>query len=225
MAPEITIPLFPLGIVLLPAMALPLHIFEERYKLMIGECLEQNREFGIVYSDQKEIRKKGCTAKIVKVLKRYDDGRMDILTRGVKRFLIEDIIDDRPYLQAKIAYFDDAAEEKSEELAALINDGIKLLQELDILTGKRTDYNAVLELDPKTISFLLAYNDEFTPAEKQEFLAMTSTRQRIIESAGALRKMVERFKRELLIKKIVGGNGNLGKRIAARPADKIYETE
>ena len=225
MAPEITIPLFPLGIVLLPAMALPLHIFEERYKLMIGECLEQNREFGIVYSDQKEIRKKGCTAKIVKVLKRYDDGRMDILTRGVKRFLIEDIIDDRPYLQAKIAYFDDAAEEKSEELAALINDGIKLLQELDILTGKRTDYHAVLELDPKTISFLLAYNDEFTPAEKQEFLAMTSTRQRIIESAGALRKMVERFKRELVIKKIVGGNGNLGKRIAARPADKIYETE
>jgi len=54
---------------------------------------------------------------------------------------------------------------------------------------------------------------------------MTSTRQRIIESADALRKMVERFKRELVIKKIVGGNGNLGKRTAARPADKIYEKE
>ena len=138
---------------------------------------------------------------------------------------IEDIIDEKPYLQARVAYFDDAMEEKTEALAALVNDGIKLLQELDILTGKRTDYNSVSELDPTIISFLLAYNDEFTPAEKQEFLAMTSTRQRIIESAGALRKMVERFKRELVIKKIVGGNGNLGKRTVPRPADKIYETE
>jgi Lon protease-like protein len=225
MAPETTIPLFPLGVVLLPAMILPLHIFEERYKIMIGECLEQSKEFGIVYSDQEEIRKKGCTAKIVEILRRYDDGRMDILTRGVKRFLIEDIIDEKPYLQARVAYFNDAVEEKSEELAALVNDGIKLLQELDILTGKRKDYNSISELDPKIISFLLAYNDEFTPGEKQKFLAMTSTRQRIIESADALRKIVERFKRELLIKQIIGGNGNLGKRIAQRTADKIYETE
>ena len=222
---ETTIPLFPLGVVLLPAMVLPLHIFEERYKLMIGECLELNREFGIVYSDQEKIRKKGCTAKIAKVLKRYDDGRMDILTRGVKRFLIEEIIDEKPYLEARVAYFDDAAEEKTEELALLVKDGIKLLQELDILTGKRTDYNSISELDPKIISFLLAFNDEFTPAEKQEFLGMTSTRQRIIESSDALRKMIERFKKELVIKKIVGGNGNLGKKAAARPADKIYETE
>ncbi len=221
MAPKTTIPLFPLGVVLLPAMVLPLHIFEERYKIMIGECLEQSREFGIVYFDQEEIRKKGCTAKIVEVLRRYDDGRMDILTRGVKRFLIEDIMDEKPYLQARVAYFDDAVEEKSEELAALVNDGIKLLQELDILTGKRTDYNSALELDPKIISFLLAYNDEFTPGEKQKFLAMTSTRQRLIESADALRTIVERFKRELVIKKIIGGNGNLGKRIAQRTADKI----
>jgi len=225
MAPETTIPLFPLGVVLLPAMVLPLHIFEERYKIMIGECLEQDREFGIVYSDQKEIRKKGCTAKIVQVLRRYDDGRMDILTRGEKRFLIEEIFDDKAYLQARVAYFDDAVEEKSEELATLVNVGIELLQELDSLTGKRTDYSAVSKLDPKTISFLLAYNDEFTPAEKQEFLAMTSTRQRIIESADALRQMVERFKKELVIKKIIGGNGNLGKRTASRRADKIYETE
>ena len=221
---ETTIPLFPLGVVLLPAMILPLHIFEERYKIMIGECLEQNSEFGIVYSDQKEIQKEGCTAKIVKVLKRYDDGRMDILTRGVSRFFIEGIIDDKPYLEARVAYFDDAAEEKTEDLAKLVYDGIKLLRELDILTGKRTDYQSLSKLDPKIISFLLAYNDEFTPAEKQEFLGMTSTRQRIIESSAALKKMIERYKRELVIKKIVGGNGNLGKRTAARPADKTYET-
>jgi hypothetical protein len=72
---------------------------------------------------------------------------------------------------------------------------------------------------------LLAYNDEFTPAEKQEFLAMTSTRQRLIESSDALRKMIERYKKELVIKKIVGGNGNLRKRIAKSSAKKILETE
>ena len=225
MAPENTIPLFPLGVVLLPAMILPLHIFEERYKLMIGECLEEKREFGIVYSEQKEIRKKGCTTNIVKVLKRYDDGRMDILTRGVTRFLIQDIIDEKPYLQARVSYFDDTAVEDTEELAALVNDGIKLLQELHSLTGKSTDYNAVSKLDPKIISFLLAYSDEFTPAEKQEFLAMTSTRQRLIESADALRKMIERYKRELVIKKIIGGNGNLGEKTITHSADKILETE
>ena len=225
MASETTIPLFPLGVVLLPAMILPLHIFEERYKIMIGECLEQNSEFGTVYSDQKEIRKKGCTAQIAKVLKRYDDGRMDILTRGVKRFFIEEIIDEKPYLQARVAYFDDGVEEKSEELAVLVKDGIKLLQELDSLIGKKTDYKAVSKLEPKVISFFLAYNDEFTPAEKQEFLAMTSTRQRLIESMDALRKMIERYKRELAIKKIIGGNGNFGKKAIVRSADKILETE
>ena len=177
------------------------------------------------HSDQKEIRKEGCTTKIVKVLKRYDDGRMDILTRGVTRFFIHDIIDEKPYLQARVAYFDDTAVEDTEELTALVNDGIKLLKELDILTGKRTDYNSISELDPKIISFLLAYNDEFTPAEKQEFLAMTSTRQRLIESSDALRKMIERYKRELVIKKIVGGNGNLRKRTAKSSAKKILETE
>jgi Lon protease-like protein len=222
---ETTIPLFPLGVVLLPAMILPLHIFEERYKIMIDECLEEKREFGIVYSDQKEIRKKGCTAQIVQVLKRYDDGRMDILTRGVKRFFIEEIIDEKPYLQARVAYFDDEVELESEELAVLVKDGIKLLQELDSLIGKKTDYNAVSKLDPKIISFLLAYNDEFTPAEKQEFLSMTSTRQRLIESSNALRKMIERYKKELVIKKIVGGNGNLRKRTAKSSAKKILETE
>ena len=220
-----TIPLFPLGVVLLPAMILPLHIFEERYKLMIGECLEEKREFGIVYSDQKEIRKKGCTAQIVQVLKRYDDGRMDILTRGVTRFFIEEIIDEKPYLQARVAYFDDGVELESEELAVLVKDGIKLLQELDSLIGKKTDYNAVSKLEPKVISFLLAYNDEFTPAEKQEFLDMTSTRQRLTESSNALRKMIEQYKKELVIKKIIRGNGNLRKRTAKSSAEKILETE
>ncbi len=121
---ETTIPLFPLGVVLLPGMVLPLHIFEERYKLMIGECLKQDKKFGIVYYDNEEIRKKGCTANIVKVMKRYDDGRMDILTQGDKRFTTTGIIEEKSYLQAKVVYFDDATEKSTEELHASINEGI-----------------------------------------------------------------------------------------------------
>ena len=65
-----TIPLFPLGLVLMPQMPLPLHIFEERYKLMIGECLAENKEFGIVYFNGTDIQSVGCTASIESILKR-----------------------------------------------------------------------------------------------------------------------------------------------------------
>ncbi|MBW2640336.1 MAG: LON peptidase substrate-binding domain-containing protein [Deltaproteobacteria bacterium] len=60
------IPLFPLGVVLLPQMELSLHVFEERYKVMINECLEQEREFGVVHYDGTDIRSIGCTAKIMR---------------------------------------------------------------------------------------------------------------------------------------------------------------
>ncbi len=95
---EARIPLFPLEVVLLPHISLPLHIFEERYKLMIGDCLAQDRGFGVVYFDGSELKKVGCTAKIMRVLKRYDDGRMDIITRGEKRFVLKKIFDEKPYL-------------------------------------------------------------------------------------------------------------------------------
>ena len=72
-------PLFPLGIVLLPEEVVPLHIFEERYKLMVGECLEQQREFGIVWLSDSGLRDVGCTATIAELLETMDDGRMNIL--------------------------------------------------------------------------------------------------------------------------------------------------
>ena len=81
------IPLFPLGLVMLPDMLLPLHIFEDRYKQMILECTGEDKPFGIVLFDGQSIRSVGCMARITKVIKRYDDGRMDIMTRGSQRFV------------------------------------------------------------------------------------------------------------------------------------------
>jgi Lon protease-like protein len=205
---QVTIPLFPLGVVLLPGTILPLHIFEERYKIMIGKCLTEDREFGVVYSEESETREKGCTARILKVLKRYEDGRMDIVTQGSKRFVIHNVYEDKPYLQAEVAYFDDATEEKGEEIDELIRDGIELLRQWDSMTGKHEDYTPLLKLDNKIISFWISNSTGFTAAEKQRFLEMTSTSDRIKKSVGSLKKIVKQMKVTEQIKKIIGGNGD-----------------
>ena len=204
-----TMPLFPLEVVLMPSMPLPLHIFEQRYKLMIGECLEKKREFGVVYQKGSDMEKIGCTARIVQLLRRYEDGRLDIMTQGVKRFKIENVNEERPYIQANVLYFDDESEERTREIDRLISEGIELLKEWDLLTGKTRDYSAITALDHQTISFLFAYSDGFTPDEKQEFLELTLTNKRIAQSVESLRKLVEHRRMTEQIKRIVGGNGNL----------------
>ena len=209
MVDQTTIPLFPLEVVLMPSMPLPLYIFEERYKLMIGECLEQDSEFGVVYLKGSEMKKIGCTARIVQVTRRFDDGRLNIMTQGVNRFKIESINEEKPYFQAKVVYFDDESEEKAKDTDKLVRDGIELLKQWDLLKGKTRDYGEITALDHTTISFLFSYTDGFSADEKQEFLELTSTNKRIIKSVKSLRKMVEFKEATEEIKRIVGGNGNL----------------
>ena len=101
------LPLFPLQVVLFPRTPLPLHIFEDRYKEMIGEVLSRQSEFGVVLASEKGICQQGCTASVEQVLRRYDDGRLDILAMGMRRFEILSLDDDKPYLQAVVRFFDD----------------------------------------------------------------------------------------------------------------------
>ena len=101
------LPLFPLSLVLFPRTSLPLHIFEERYKLMINESLAANREFGVVLALENGIASVGCSARIDRVAKTYDDGRMDIDTTGFRRFEITELNEDRPFLTGNVTYFDD----------------------------------------------------------------------------------------------------------------------
>ena len=105
--PDATLPLFPLGLVLFPRTPLPLHIFEERYKLMIKESLDSTREFGVVLAMEKGIASVGCTTRIERVSRTYDDGRMDIETTGYRRFEIAELNEDRPFLTAAVTFFDD----------------------------------------------------------------------------------------------------------------------
>src|ERR1700730_2323787 len=86
------IPLFPLNVVLLPGADLPLHIFEPRYRQMVSRCLDDRSEFGMLLSLPKGIVRVGCTAEIIEVVKRYEDGRMDILAVGRAPFRIVELL-------------------------------------------------------------------------------------------------------------------------------------
>lgn len=101
------IPLFPLEVVLFPGAALPLHIFEDRYREMIGECITNGKPFGVVRAEGDQMSVVGCTARIVRVLERYPDGRMDILCEGSQRFEIEGLDESRKFLQADVGFFGD----------------------------------------------------------------------------------------------------------------------
>jgi len=209
MPPEATIPLFPLGLVLLPETPLPLHIFEERYKLMIGECLKEKKEFGIVYFTAADIQTAGCTARIDQVLKRYEDGRLDILTSGQRRFLIKEMFDQKPYLEARVTFFDDEGDVDQSFCRDLAERGAALLKQ----AASSQEAQAVLDFaaanDFKSISFLIAGNEGFSPEEKQRFLEMTSTRMRLEKSVASLKKIIERSRITDEIHKIIGGNGNM----------------
>ena len=105
--PEPLLPLFPLDLVLLPHTNLPLHIFEPRYKEMIGDCLRNGWEFGMLAVQDQSVAAMGCTASVTKVLDRFPDGRLNILVRGQRRFEISELNDEKSYLRGKPQFFDD----------------------------------------------------------------------------------------------------------------------
>jgi Lon protease-like protein len=110
-------PLFPLGIVALPSELIPLHIFEERYKTMIGHCIEEDSEFGIVWLADDGLRPVGCACEIAEVLERMEDGRINLIARGTRPFRLESRQDTLPYPAGTIEFLDDRQEEPDGEAA------------------------------------------------------------------------------------------------------------
>ncbi len=136
------LPLFPLPLVLFPRTALPLHIFEDRYKEMIGEALAEHTEFGVVLAREKGILNAGCTATVERVLKRYPDGRLDVVTMGRRRFEVLLLNEEKSYLRGSVQFFDD------EENAMAASDEMK--------HRALEAFNTLHELDPEAASPLLA---------------------------------------------------------------------
>jgi Lon protease-like protein len=108
-------PLFPLGLVALPSELVPLHIFEERYKTMIDECLDSDTEFGIVWLSDEELKTVGCACRIERVLERMEDGRLNILARGTRTFRLVERQDQLAYPAGVVEFLSDRDEEPDEE--------------------------------------------------------------------------------------------------------------
>jgi len=103
-------PLFPLGLVALPSELIPLHIFEERYKTMIGRCRTEPTEFGIVWMADDGLRQIGCACEIAEVLEELDDGRINLVARGTRPFRIEARQDELPYPAGTVEFLADRDE-------------------------------------------------------------------------------------------------------------------
>jgi len=165
--------LFPLPLVLLPTEHVPLHIFEERYKDLIGECLADDSEFGLVYADEAGIREVGTRAAVLEVLSRFEDGRMNIVIEGRERFRLLDLTSGRSFQTGDVAPFDDADDPAEPETVLRAEELFDRLREL---TSSDVD---VPEADAPQLSYVLAGRVELTADVKLELLAETSERVRL----------------------------------------------
>jgi Lon protease-like protein len=180
-------PLFPLGIVLLPGEAVPLHIFEERFKTMIGECLESDGEFGIVWLSDERLHDIGCTARITQVLDRFDDGRLNILVTGDCPIRLLRRVDELPYPAGDVEMIDPGGTDA--DAAALAEAREAYADLVERVTDERPDAETLAELD----AFGMAGTIEFEPAEKQRLLELGSEDERLRMVADLFRKTVTRL--------------------------------
>jgi len=198
------LPLFPLNVVLFPGAELPLHIFEERYRLMVNECYDQGRPFGIVLARPEseplfeEPYLVGTMAEI-ETMDRMEDGRMNLLARGGQRFRILHQHREKPYLSGVVEVYSDIAEAHS-TLEEVVQQARELfqtyLQTLLAVIG-RTRFAFSLPEDSEAFSHFIAHLMDIPDEQKQHMLELTSTRQRLEEELVILRREVP-FMREVL---------------------------
>ena len=181
--------IFPLDLVLFPGVPLPLHIFEPRYKEMIAECLDLKKPFGVVRASSEGVADVGCTAEILQVTKKYDDGRMDILTRGVDRFEVLEVNEDRSFLQAEITLIQD---EPGHPAQQVVEQAVRLHAEIAKLAG--TEVGGPEE-SASNISFLLAGSLPLDLDFKQQLLVTSSETKRLEAVVGYLEAVLPGLRR------------------------------
>jgi Lon protease-like protein len=179
-------PLFPLGLVLLPQELVPLHIFEERYKLMISECVAGDSEFGIVWLSDEGLRDVGCCASIVRVVERFDDGRSNIIVAGGQPFRLLRRIEELPYPAGDIELLEDFAEDASDEAAEKAR--ARYAELVESASGDAPDPDAIAELD----AYGMAATVEHEPEAKQALLELRSEEDRMRMVEGMFRTALKR---------------------------------
>ncbi len=201
------LPLFPLQVVLFPGSRLPLHIFEDRYKVLVNECIREEKEFGIVLANGAEVAEVGCTAAIRAVLKVYDDGRMDIVVEGHRRFKVFHFDAERaPYLVGEVGFFDATADPADRSLVA---ETIRLYNSLVALVYK----GKAEEIDQSTaigeLSFLIVQKAGMDVAQRQKVLEMPSETERLRLLRDYMQAILPKLEQAGEIERIVRGNGYL----------------
>jgi Lon protease-like protein len=165
--------LFPLPIVLLPSEQVPLHIFEERYKELIGECLAESRPFGVLYAQEEGVHEVGTQALVTQVLTRFDDGRLNILVEGGERFHVDELTTGRTFqtgITSPLADDDDPADPETVARA------LELFERLREVAQSEVEAPAA---ESDQLSYALAARVELEPDDKQALLEAMSERTRL----------------------------------------------
>lgn len=166
-------PLFALGIVALPSESVPLHVFEDRYRTMIEECLQGGGEFGIVWLSDDELKPIGCACEVERVLERMDDGRLTILVRGTRAFRLLQRQDDRPYPAGVVEFLAERDETRDDEL---LGEAHQLYAELvEQATDRTLTENELHAMD----AYSMAATIDFGANAKQELLELRSENARL----------------------------------------------
>ena len=195
--------LFPLNLVLLPGEQAPLHIFEPRYRELIGECLDSGGDFGLVLEDEEGMREVGTRCKVVEVIDRFPDGRLNVVVEATERFQLLEVTDGRAYRTAEIETLPDESDtpmedEVEEVLAAYARVVAAAEAELDDL-----------DLDADSVAYQIAARIDFGTEVKQGLLELRSERERVIKLAPMLNQAAEAVEREREIRTRAAGNGRV----------------
>jgi Lon protease-like protein len=181
--------------VLLPGERLPLHIFEPRYRELIGECLETGTTFGLVFADGQGVRRVGTYAAVVELLERLPDGRMNIVVEGRGRFRLVELTSGRSFHTGVVR---DESDDEDPAAEPDVERALELFRELQTLVDAELEEPAA----GRSLSFALAARVDFGPEEKQQLLELRSERVRLGHVIGLLevavakaRKLRERWER------------------------------
>jgi len=194
--------LFPLDVVLFPSTPLPLHIFEPRYKEMIGECLEQKKQFGVIRAQETNLADVGCTAEILAVTKTYDDGRMDIVAEGRDRFELLEVNQERAFLRGAILLVQDEPDRATE---AELSHAIALHRQILALANAQQD---LPEGQDAALSYHLAGSLPLDLDFKQKLLSLRSEARRIQTVIEYFEGILPSLRRAVVIRRKAGGNGH-----------------
>jgi len=203
MRPE-RIPVFPLDVVLFPGAVLPLHIFEPRYRQMVKSCLKEKSEFGILRSLPKGVAYVGCTAEIVEVVKRYDDGRMDILTVGRAPFRVIQLYTENPLVEGQVDYLEDRGIPSNPRIRREL---IELYEACHTLIFDDYPKNADGD-SSQELSFVVAATLPMDLLWKQQILELRSEADRQERLVAYLREWAPHLQKTGALRQRAGGNGH-----------------